>query len=78
MNEQDWTSGNRAAWAHMLQTCLSQLGGEDRNRDSWRLEREAAIAALRRICEEHGDNDWPEDLHLADIIEKHLADHLLA
>ena len=31
------------------------------------------IAALRTICEEFGDNDWDDDLHPADVIEKHLA-----
>lgn len=39
-------------------------------------ERESAIQALRTICDEHGDNDWDENLHLADIINKHLGDYL--
>jgi hypothetical protein len=36
------------------------------------VERSEAIATCRRICEAHGDNDWPDDLHLSDIIENHL------
>jgi hypothetical protein len=32
--------------------------------------------ALRSICEEFGDNDWPDDLSFADVLEKHLARHL--
>jgi len=28
---------------------------------------------LRIECGELGDNDWPDDLHLGDVIEKHLA-----
>jgi hypothetical protein len=28
---------------------------------------------LRIECAELGDNDWPDDLHLADVVEKHLA-----
>lgn len=35
-------------------------------------ERDETIAMLRHVCEEHGDNDWPDNLHLADVIEKHL------
>jgi hypothetical protein len=35
-------------------------------------EREEAIAALRSMCADYGDNEWPETLHLADIIETHL------
>jgi hypothetical protein len=28
---------------------------------------------LRLECAEFDDNDWPDDLHLADVVEKHLA-----
>jgi hypothetical protein len=40
------------------------------------LEREKTISALRELCAAFGDNDWPNDLHLADVIEKHLGKHL--
>jgi hypothetical protein len=40
------------------------------------VERLETIARLRDICRDHGDNDWPDDLHLADIVEKHLHRHL--
>jgi hypothetical protein len=40
---------------------------------------------LRLECAEYDDNDWPDNLHLSDVIEKHLArsarneiDHLTA
>ena len=39
-------------------------------------ERRETIAMLRQVCEEFGDNEWPDNLHLADIIEKHLWRHL--
>lgn len=42
----------------------------------WALERHEAIATLRRICADHGDNNWSDNLHLSDVIEKHLGDHL--
>lgn len=36
-------------------------------------ERKEAIAIARRIClQEDFSNDWPDDLHLADIIEKRI------
>lgn len=27
---------------------------------------------LRILCDHYGDNDWADDLHFADVIEKHL------
>ena len=39
-------------------------------------ERNESVAALREICEDHGDNDWSSNLHLADVITKHLQRHL--
>jgi hypothetical protein len=78
MNEQDYERGSRMAWSLMLQQCLLHLGykSEEGGKVAWIAEREAAIRALRDVCEHHGDNDWPEELHLADIIEKHLGRHL--
>ncbi len=33
-------------------------------------------AVLRNVCKDFGDNDWPDDLHLGDVIDKHLARYL--
>lgn len=76
--EQAWLTGNRAAWRSMLGECLKHLGynTDEAQRVSWITEREDIIAMLRQICEEHGDNDWPNNLHLGDVIEKHLWRHL--
>lgn len=78
MNEQDYERGSRMAWNLMLQQCLMHLGykSEEGSRLAWIVERERAMHALREVCEHHGDNDWPEELNLADIIEKHLGRHL--
>jgi hypothetical protein len=78
MNEGDYNRGSRMTWTLMLQQCLQNLGykSDEASKASWILEREAAIQALRDVCEHHGDNEWPDDLHLADIIEKHLGRHL--
>lgn len=70
--------GNRAAWVAMLGVCIGKLGYSDAEAKhvAWIKEREEAVAMLRRVCEEHGDNKWPDDLHLADVIDKHLSVHL--
>lgn len=74
-----YVEGKRSVYRKMLNEALGGLGlnspeWESRN---WLLEREEAIAALRRVCGEVGDNDWDQDLHLADIIEKHLGKHVI-
>lgn len=35
-------------------------------------ERLELVSVLRRLCAKLGDNDWPDDLYLPDVIEKHL------
>lgn len=40
-------------------------------------ERQETIKSLRGLCKDFGDNDWPDDLHLADVIEKHLGKYLV-
>lgn len=76
--EEHWNSGHRAAWTSMLQTCLSELDyvGNEVEHAKWVIEREAAVVALREVCAEHGDNEWQDNLFLADVIEKHLGRHL--
>ena len=75
MSEQDYIEGLRRAWLSIFQQCLIELGEEV---DSARciMERQEAVAALRRVCSRFGDNDWEDDLYLSDIIDKHLARHL--
>lgn len=77
-HDRAYTEGSRMAWRQMLAECVRQLGYDDpeATKVNWIAEREAAIAALRSACEEFGDNDWTEQLHLADVIEKHLTRHL--
>lgn len=73
--EQAFERGSRGAWVTCLQICLQRLGYDDpqAKKTAWILEREAAVAQLRMLCETYGDNDWDETLHLADIIDKHLG-----
>ncbi len=69
-HDRAYTEGSNAAWRQILALALNAL--PEGSADRWRLERADAIAALRSICEAYGDNDWPDNLHLGDIIEKHL------
>jgi hypothetical protein len=76
--EAAYEAGSRRTHLQYLSQALRSLGRDGPEWDAARLigEREEAIAVLRRICTEHGDNDWHDDLHLADIIDKYLGRHL--
>lgn len=77
MDELSYERGARAAWVIILRNCLSGLGYENRYQvTGWIIEREDAVAALRGLCDSFGDNDWPEDLALSDVITKHLGRYL--
>ena len=78
MNEQSYIMGGRVAWLAMLQMCLRELGVDDpaAGQARWVSEREQTVDALRQLCERHGDNEWDESLHLADVVDKHLGIHL--
>lgn len=79
-DEQSYMQGANAVWRNLLQQCVMHLelglGDEERDRLALLRERSEAIAMLRRVCAEFGDNDWPDDGYLPDIIEKHLGDHI--
>ena len=76
--ESAFEQGGRRAWLTMLEECLRHLGydGDEARHTAWIAEREEAMQQLRGLCREFGDNDWPDDLSLVDIIDKHLGDHL--
>lgn len=78
LDEDFWNEGWRAGWLNILRQAIEALGYDDMRtqKRAWILEREAVIAALREVCRDHGDNDWSNGLHLADVIQKHLARHL--
>jgi hypothetical protein len=54
-----------------------QLEIEKRRREQSR-EREQALPMLRLLCGLYGDNDWSDELPLAQILEDHLATPLAA
>jgi hypothetical protein len=78
MSEQDYIEGGRRAWLTILQNAIRALGinDVDAGKARWVLERQETVAKRREICGEYGDDDWPDDLHLADVLEKHLYRHL--
>ena len=89
--ERGYIEGHRRAWIQQASHVLHTLDADSATIRSSQgnaglsleervlrleIERQEAIQALREVCDEHGDNDWSDDLHLRDIIEKHLAPHL--
>ena len=47
--------------------------------DEWQAERVETIAVLRSLCKDFNfNNSWPDELHLADIIEKYIRKSLEA
>jgi hypothetical protein len=78
LDETAYIQGSRMAWLQMFSLCLRELGYDsaEANPHRWIKEREEALQVLRRICAEYGDNEWDEELHLADILDKHLECHL--
>jgi len=77
--ESSYIAGSNRVWLTLLKQCLRELGYDalgDEKLAQLITEREEALLALRRACAEHGDLEWPDELHLADVIEKHLVRHL--
>jgi hypothetical protein len=73
-----YTNGHQRAWLSMMNECIRQLGYEHAEviQTRWIRERAELVLTLRAICEDFGDNDWPDDLNLADVMNKHLAKYL--
>lgn len=82
--EAGYIEGRRRTAINQLSNALRELLGVDLPDDQLlirasrlALERSEAIATLRMACADRGlPNDWPDDLHLSDIIEKRLLREL--
>lgn len=74
LRDQAWSAGYRAAQVQALRAALTGLDheGSEVEHAKWIVEREETVALLRGLCATNGDNDWTNDLHLRDVIEKHL------
>lgn len=75
-NEKTYMHGYNAAMRSVLGFAIKELGYENVTLESALTQLADTRIALRSVCAEFGDNDWPDELHLADVIEKHLARHL--
>jgi hypothetical protein len=78
IRERGFVAGQRHVYQTLLEECARGLGVDSplgRAAHSI-VELEETRAALREICERHGDTDWPNDLYLPDVIRKHLAPYL--
>lgn len=66
--------GNRDAWMQIYREAASQLGYDTAEGKLAALqeERERAVRALRAVCAKYGDNDWPDNAYLPDVIDKYL------
>ena len=60
----------------ILGILIRELPEDERTTDGWRIERMDAISTLRSLCRDFGDNNWPDNLAISDIIEQHLVDYL--
>lgn len=82
--EKQYERGYRAAWCVVLKQAIRELlpldtsamTGAELKLGQVTGHLEDTRAMLRRVCAEFGDNDWGDELHLADVVEKHLARHL--
>lgn len=72
--EKAWEAGHLAAWRNILGTAMREVRhADDITLEAMVAERAAAVVALRELCKEFGDNEWPDNLHLSDVIEKRLG-----
>lgn len=76
--DQVWMRGYSAAHIGIIENSLRALGYDAMRLAGLVAERERALQVLRELCAQFGDNDWTDDLRLADIMEKHLGNHLWA
>ncbi len=74
IDDYSYGQGQKMAGARTLKLAIQMLGYEGNEFNVARLlsERAETVTALRDVCEDYGDNDWDDNLHLADVIEKHL------
>lgn len=72
-----YVEGQKAIYRRQLTEAIRYLTDDPQAVGArWLVERAEVVATLRRACRDWGDNDWHDDLHLSDVIDKHLVDHL--
>lgn len=56
----------------------TELHGANLKIESLEAELQNGKSLLRHVCKHFGDTDYPENEHLYNIVEKHLARHLFS
>lgn len=74
--ERIWIRGRKSLARSILGALALDLEGKDLKLAAALIQLHDVRAALRDVCDEHGDNDWEDNLHLSDVVEKHLGRHL--
>lgn len=74
-HERGYIEGRRRTPINSLNSAMKELrefGMDPPDYADLLKERHEAISVLRRIYNDYGADDWPPNLHLADIIERCL------
>lgn len=71
-----WEAGRKSALREVLRVIWPALNDDEKDVAGLQEERAETVMQLRELCAEFGDNDWPDELHLGDVIDKHLGRHL--
>ena len=77
-HELGYMAGRRQAGLELLGKALDLVGGPHPREEAWREERAEIVGKLRDICGRFGSNAWEDNENLADVLERHLWDHLEA
>lgn len=75
MDDRSFEQGRWSAYRDLLTRIAGELGTDTSEGKLAALlsERLETVRVLRALCAEHGDNDWPDNLYLPDVLEKHIA-----
>ena len=73
MSEQDYIDGRRAALSSLFHHFARELDGPEGDHASALAQLSATRAALRSLSRELNCNNWPDNLHLADVVEKYIG-----
>ena len=71
--EEAYLRGSDRAYLNIIAECRRQLGSIGKSAlEDWSIERAEVVLKLREICSRFHASEWPDDLHLVDVIEKYL------
>lgn len=73
MSEQDYINGQKTAYARMFSLLARELAGPEGDIAEAVAELNGTRVALRRLSKRLGCNDWGDELHLADVVDKYIG-----